>query len=339
MYNEANKKKEDITMSEKFTWSFLMHLGFNMWADPAEKDGIPAFPERIAKDNNCACDYLRCDRTVWNETVDKLQQNGCNMIVIDLGEGVQYESHPEISAKGAWSKTELSGEIARLRSMGFEVIPKLNFATSHDEWLGIYSRMVSTPEYYRVCGDLIDEVSELFGNPRLFHLGMDEECLSVQSELNLCVIRHGELFWHDLFYFAKKAEANGARPWIWADYIWLSKRTRESFISHMTKDILCSNWYYYRFDDTEGYKYDSFSAYEDLEKHGFDQIPTASNCYCPENLDLTVEHSKKVIAPERLKGFMMTTWRPTLPDKREILFEAADLLGSAKAKYKDSLPE
>ncbi len=320
-------------MLEKFTWSFLAHIGYNMWADPKEQDGVHAFPQRIAKDNNCACDYLRFDREVWRETADRLKDSGCNQIVFDLGEGIQYESHPEISVKDAVSKAELADELARLRAMGFEVIPKLNFSASHDQWLGIYSRMVSTPQYYRVCADLIDEVSELFSSPSLFHLGMDEECLSVQAEQNYCVIRHGELFWHDLFFLANRAQKNGARPWIWADYVWLTPRTRESFLANMTKEILCSNWYYTRFEEESGYLYDSYTSYKVLEEHGFDQIPTASNCYCRENMDLTVAHSVKTIAPERLKGFMMTTWRPTLPDKKGILFEAVDLMKEAKIKY------
>ncbi len=324
-------------MADNFIWSYLVHLGFNMWADPAEKDGIPAFPTRLTRDNHCACDYLRFDRAVWNDVVTRLHDNGCNMIIFDLGEGVQYESHPELAVKGSWSKQELADELSRLRSMGFEVIPKLNFATSHDEWLGIYSRMVSTPEYYKVCGELIDEVNELFEHPRFFHLGMDEECRSVQEDLNLCIIRQGELYWHDFFYFVKKAEAGGARPWVWADYIWHTKQSEESFLKHMTKDILCSNWCYSRLEETSGYQYDARCAYELLDKHGFDQVPTASNCACPENMDLTAAHSLKVIAPERLKGFMMTTWRPTLPEKKEILLEAADLLGQAKTKYQSAL--
>lgn len=58
-------------------------------------------------------------------------------------------------------------EVERLRAMGFEVIPKLNFSTSHDVWLGDYSRMISTPTYYRVCRDLIEEVAEVF-KPKYF---------------------------------------------------------------------------------------------------------------------------------------------------------------------------
>ena len=69
----------------------------------------------------------------------------------------------------------MRAEVKRLREMGLEPIPKLNFSTCHDTWLGPYARMVSTPKYYEVAKDLIAETIELFDKPRLFHLGMDEE--------------------------------------------------------------------------------------------------------------------------------------------------------------------
>lgn len=320
-------------MAEKFIWSYLAHLGFNMWADPEEKDGVKCFPTR--KGYGCAADHLRFDKDAWYKITDELKDAGCNQIVLDLGEGVQYESHPEIAVKGSWSKNELSDELTRLKGMGFEVIPKLNFSTGHDEWMGIYSRMVSTPAYYKVCSDLIDEVCELFDRPRLFHLGMDEECFSIQETMNLCIIRHGELYWHDFFLYVKSCEKNGARPWIWADYVWHNARSRESFHKNMTKDILCSNWYYHEFKEESGWLYDSYKAYKDLEDHGFDQLPAASNCVLPENIDLTVEHGVKVIAPERLKGFMMTTWMPTVSERIQKHTDAIALLKAAKEKYEN----
>ncbi|MBQ1229154.1 MAG: uracil permease, partial [Firmicutes bacterium] len=42
-------------------------------------------------------------------------------------------------------------------AMGITIIPKLNFSTNHDVWLGEYSRMVSTSIYYGVCRDLIND--------------------------------------------------------------------------------------------------------------------------------------------------------------------------------------
>ena len=231
---------------------------------------------------------------------------------------------------------EVADELSRLRGLGFEVIPKLNFSSSHDEWMGKYSRMVSTPEYYKVCDDLIDEVCELFNSPRLFHLGMDEECFSIQETMNLCIIRHGELYWHDSFRLFNRTEKNGARPWIWADYVWHNKKSEESFLKHMTKDILCSNWYYHEFTEESGWLKDSYCAYEVLEKNGFDQLPGASNCVCDNNLELTVDHCSKIIAPERLKGFIMTHWMPTVPEKKEKLLSSADILKDAYNKYQNS---
>ena len=47
--------------------------------------------------------------------------------------------------------------------------------TGHDAWMKQYSRMVSTPEYYSFCDDIINEVCETFDYPAYFHIGMDEE--------------------------------------------------------------------------------------------------------------------------------------------------------------------
>jgi hypothetical protein len=84
---------------------------------------------------------------------------GMNMVVIDVGDAIEYASHPEISVKNAWSSTRLGEELARLRSLGLEPIPKLNFSTAHDQWLHDYSRMVSTPVYYKVCAEVIRRYS------------------------------------------------------------------------------------------------------------------------------------------------------------------------------------
>ena len=88
---------------------------------------------------------------------------GINMVVIDLGDGIEYESHPEIAVKNAW-KPKSKNRAGKMRKLGIEPIPKLNFATTHDIWLKDYSRMVSTDIYYNVCKDLIEEVSLLFIN-------------------------------------------------------------------------------------------------------------------------------------------------------------------------------
>ena len=101
-------------------------------------------------------------------------------------------------------------EVVRLREMGLEPIPKLNFSTCHDAWLGPYARMVSTPQYYQVVKDLIAETIEMFGNPRLFHLGMDEEALVHQRQFEY-VAQPAPAELQPIGNFAKKMRQSGLR--------------------------------------------------------------------------------------------------------------------------------
>ena len=316
-------------MAKEMIWSYLVHLGQCMWGDYEPGDGGYCVNK----------EPLVFEQPVWAEVSNKLKSDGCcNTIIIDLGEGLQYESHPEIVVPGAWSKKRLADEISRLRSMGFKVYPKLNFSAAHDKWMGIYSRMLSTPYYYTFCNDIIDEVSELFSNPEIFHLGLDEECLSTQTEMAICVIRNHDLLWHDINYLFKAVEEKGARPWIWADYVWHTRRSEEDFLKHMPKEALCSNWYYGNWEHTSGFWVDSMRGYTALEEHGYDQLPTGSNCnriveYCEDNMKITVEKCSEIVAPERLKGFMMAPWEMTTTEMKQRLIDGVDDLTNAYKFY------
>jgi len=289
-----------------------LHLGYNMWADRDIGD-----PTRL---HITAQPYLRCDKPVSDELLGVLHPGGVNMIVNDLGEGVQYKSHPELAVRGSWSGEQLRAELAKMRTMGLEPIPKLNFSTAHDAWLGPYARMVSTDAYYRVCADLIAEVSDLFDGPRFFHLGMDEETARHQRNYAYAVMRQYDLWWHDLLFLAEQVEKAHGRPWIWSDYIW---EHRDEFLERMPKSIVQSNWYYGSdFSESVGY----VNAYRDLESHGYDQIPTGSNWSNADNFTKTVAFAKEHIAPQRLLGFLQTVWKPTLEMERGRHMEALDLI-------------
>ena len=151
----------------------LLHPGRNMWGDwkmpdeVAETDGRSYVP-----------DHVRFDESIWNETIAHMAEKGMNMVVMDLGEFMQFPSHPELAVKGSWSPDRMKAELKKLRDMGLEPIPKLNFSATHDQWLKVYHRMISTPQYYQVAKDVIRDTAEIFGTPRLFHLGWDEERVS-----------------------------------------------------------------------------------------------------------------------------------------------------------------
>ena len=58
-------------------------------------------------------------------------------------------------------------------------------------------------------------------------------------------------------------------------------------------------------------------AYQDLDKAGFDQVPTGSNWSSDVNFKGTVGFCKKSLSPEHLKGFLMAPWFFTLKEWQE----------------------
>ena len=159
----------------RLTWAALFHLGRNFGGDNA---GFRVGDDPVTSFGFKKMDF---DEAIWREATERMANGGVNTVVLDLSEGVVYPSHPELAVEGSWSADKLRGEVVRLGNMGIEAIPKLNFSTSHDTWLGEYGRMVSTRTYYRVCREIIADVFDIFGTPRFFHIGYDEETASNQT--------------------------------------------------------------------------------------------------------------------------------------------------------------
>ena len=301
-------------MAEPLIFGNLLHLSYNMWGDWEN----PKVKGKYWQ----ARPYLRFDEKLWNDLLESMQRNKFNMVVIDVGDGIEFASHPEISVKNAWSHDKLESELKKCRDMGLEPIPKLNFSTCHDQWMGKYSRMVSTPEYYKVCEDLIAETIDLFGKPRFFHLGMDEEEAIHQANFEYVVMRQHGLWWRDVKFLFKQCEDRGSRPWIWGDYVW---NHSEEFYKEMPKNVVQSNWYR---DPVTGpaksvyggkidMDVECVRTYVDVDKAGYDQIPTVSNWETPANISGTMKFCWEHCSHDRLKGFLLTPWRPTLEETRE----------------------
>jgi len=297
-------------MKNDIHWAYLAHLSTNMWNDKA--------PEAYATDYRrirALSPKLLCDEAVWQTWTNEAARIGMNMYIVDVGDGVNYPSHPELALEGGWSPDKMRAEVRRLKALGLEPIPKLNFSTCHDSWLKEYHRMVSTPVYYRVCRDLLKDIYEIFDRPRYIHLGYDEEQPG-NPFTAFDVVRQGELWWHDFFFFIKAVEDLGARPWVWADVVW---HYGEEAAKRVPKSVLMANWYYHTDFDTKKKpesprnKCSYVGAYELLEKYGFDQTPCGSNWGCEENFPSLVSFAMENISPERLKGFIMAPWHRTLP--------------------------
>ena len=318
-------------MKNELYWGFMLKLSHHMWQDETS----PAagwYMEPYYNENN------NTDVDTWDNTVRYLKERRFNLVLIDVGDGVRYESHPEISAPDAWDKDFLKKKLDEMRAAGLVPVPKLNFSTCHDTWLKQYRRMVSTTTYYKVCADVIREVCEAFGNPPLFHLGFDEEIPEYQHGYDMCIVRNGDLWWHDLFYLAGECEKHGSRPWIWSDYLW---HHEEAFLKNMPKSIMQSNWYYGTIKDVDPttQRYREIHGYELLDQHGYDQIPTGSTWNCIHNMSQTVGLGKDRLSPELLKGYLIAPWRFTYASERFRLMDDAERLYLARQKwYPETLP-
>ena len=288
-------------MNKNLMWTYFIQLGSNMWNEPGITRG------REKRSTPSASETFLFDRGAWNEHTELLRSVGVNTLVIDIGEAMRYESHPEIAIPGAWDHDTMKAEIDRLRGMGFELIPKLNFSACHDVWLKDYSRMLSTPIYYQVCADVIHDVCEVF-QPKYFHIGMDEETADHQRNFNVAVIRQHEQWWKDFYFLVNEVEKYNARPWIWSEYMW---HHEEEFLAKMPKSVIQSNWYYspdFKDIPASDFRNIRLSCFDKMDKAGFDQVPTGSTFSSKDNFEGLVRYSMEHISPERTLGFMHTTW-------------------------------
>ena len=337
----------------------LLHLGANMWGDyPAGPDDFAKSPEEEktrpnplgpAGSRTPYHSYLQCRDDLWKKSVDRLAEKKMNFVFIDLGEGIAYPSHPELAVAGTWSVEKTRAELARIRSLGIEPMPKLNFSTCHDSWLKDYHRMVSTPAYYKVVADVIADVCAIFDKPALFHLGFDEE-VPVAGKNNFhSTFRQGDLWWHDLLYTVRQVERNGSRAAMWSDKICDG---RDEFLKRMTKNVIMSPWYYWpniaerakKWDpelekksgtwDVQGNLPASFAV---LSDEGFDLLACGSNVYRDDATEAFVKFCKERLDPAHLLGMYTAPWFRMVPDGKKPgiskVLAAVDQLADALARH------
>ena len=105
------------------------------------------------------------------------------------------------------------------------------------------------------------------------------------------------------------------------------------FLKKMPKTVVQSNWYYTtKFQDTDlnDRLRTMLDCYEVLDRAGFDQVPTGSNCVRRENMELLTQYCAERIGSDHLLGFMQTPWILTLDKNEWRLNQAADALADAK---------
>ena len=302
-------------MAQEKMWTLLVQLSTNLWSKYTPV--MRFFSEEM-----------------WDWILEEAPKHGINHILLDVGDGIVYHSHPEISMEGAWSHGRVRKEIARCREKGITLIPKLNFSAQHCNWLGRYARMISSDIYYQVCADLIREVYELFDHPAYIHLGMDEEDISRAKEREYAICRHGELYWHDLRYLCDCVIDTGAKPAIWYDAAFLDPAEYQKRFD--IDEVLLCPWYYWSLKPEGFTKMEDFpwpQHFAHLNLRVIEDLPRLKN-FREQGIDFCKAGQR----------YLPTSW-PSRPNNTYNLMEfhmdAPDenILGHIVAPWKDTLLE
>lgn len=318
--------------------AFLIHLGMNMW----NKQDTWTL---IGEENSGYCKKLACNKEVWRKVTDFLPTCGFDTLLIDMGEGVKLDRHPELAIEGSWSKEEFMAELERLRSIGLTPLPKFNFSCGHNAWLKDYAYMVGTETYDKVCVDVVEETIEMFGNPEFFHLGMEEETLKNQRVQPVAIVRSPLKKIRDCNLLFDVCRSKGVRPWIWVDPDTIEAfGGDEMFQKYIGKDVLISNWYYGRFQTyapgspfgDKPHDAACKELYVKLGEWGYEQIPTCSTWSTPANDKGTMRFCKNNVKEGSVKGYMTASWLTTTQAMYYGLLHDAQIFGYAyKAVYGD----
>ncbi|MBQ4518786.1 MAG: hypothetical protein II997_09430 [Clostridia bacterium] len=307
---------------------------------------------------------IQFDDEAWDIIIKECHENGINAILLDVGEGVQYPSHPELARPGSWPVERVHKEVKRLKELGIALIPFVNFSATHHHWLGDYAKMMSTEPYYKVCRELIQDTYEMFGKPPYIMLGMDEEdnTFCLRNMKGLVSMRRGKLFWHDLQFLCDCVRETGASPWIAADH--LIKFPEEFRKNVSTEDITLIPWHYMAVKKEHYSRIDSLPMYKEFysqeplcymnltyveddayfvnfmkqvkpgAEYGYNMIPmvsTYNKCeYCTDD---HMDYFWNNIPRERFKGFSTAPWVYTTMEYVDEIVRSIHLLREAREKY------
>lgn len=328
---------KEVVKVDNRMWALFVNLSFNMWLP--KNDGIVF------------------DDDFWSYIVEKAAKSGVNTIILDVGDGVKFDSHPEISLHDAWDRERVSREIKRLKTLGIKLIPKLNFSTGHCYWLGEYNRMISSKLYYEMCRDVISELYDIFEAPDYIHIGMDEEVIEFASLSEYVVFRQGDLLMHDIKFLIDCVRNTGAKAMMWADGFFDHTDIFTKYIK--PEDAILFPWYYLSFKkenytpvdilpDADEQRKRGINYIEELPvkvnfrnklpkliQMGYDVFPCGSNWWHSDtNMEELVEYFENNATNEmQIKGYMTAPWKKTLPEYKIDFDESLDLLKKVKSKF------
>lgn len=158
-----------------------------------------------------------------------------NTLILELKGGLQYQRHPELSRRDAWTPTDLRRVIDSAERHGITVIPSIN-SPAHANWItAAHPELMEESTQALLCTrhpatralltDLYTELHALFGSPGFVHVGHDEIRWRTRwkHESQRCprcaATPRWSLLADDLVWTHAALRELGAKPMIWSDML------------------------------------------------------------------------------------------------------------------------
>jgi hypothetical protein len=259
----------------------------------------------------------RSELNDFRRIVDLMVALKYNTIMIEVNNGVRYESHPEIAGSDALTKDELHQVVSYCKDRRLRVIPQLqtlghfnyvldlpqyrDLAENPDatgRW-GRWTYCPSNPAVYKLVFDLMQELIDVF-QPEYFHIGHDEVTFAELGTCPKCRLKKPhELFAEDVAKLHDFLAARGIRTLMWGDQLLPDHNggppTNTALATDaIPKDTIICDWHYGPSADFPSVTY--------FKKHGFDVL--ACGWYEP----LNAMNFAGVASREKILGYSGTTW-------------------------------
>ncbi len=284
------------------------------------------------------CDDLwRADKTKVNfneemgrQVVKSMGQLKMNMIVLTMGNSVQWQSHAEIALPGAWSQDKFREFVQFIKKYHIEIVPEFNLSPCHDSWLGKYHALVGKPVYFQTIQDILSEYIDLL-DPKVktIHLGADEESTYHNENMKLepKFLRPPAERIEAMARQVRFLESKGIDTMIWADII-LSDRPKGRWMwelydkpdenARLLKEkVIHVEWFPYT-------HYGNFAITEELVKRGMKTI--IAGWYRSEKeagFPSGVAEKALELKDRNVMGVMQTIWPAGMKTGDKPVYQAA----------------
>lgn len=174
------------------------------------------------------------DEVFIKKELDVMSRLGFNFAVFEIGGHFESSTHPECCIKPSWTKAQIKNLVSYAKSRGIVPVPGINsighlgsgplicpiMGMEDGKKAPVVSNLAD-PDFYRIYFEMMDELSDLFGNPEYFHIGTDEFAHSdgVQLLEGASEKKGHEYYAEFLERVNQHLAPKGIRPVIWHDML------------------------------------------------------------------------------------------------------------------------